>query len=83
MLARKNLLLLLLILAYTKLSFGQSLKTIMPTIGAPINYSNEEQILWQSILDKYSKINSGDLVYDTLNVTEKSLLDSLEMGGGH
>ena len=80
--ATKFTLVLLLVVMYSNLSFGQSLKTIGPTIGVPIIYSNEEQTLWQSILDKYSKINSGDLRYDTLNVTEKALIDSLEMGDG-
>ncbi len=63
-------------------SFGQTLKVIKPKIGTPNNYSKQEQILWQTIIDKYEKVNSGDLNYEKLSSNEKILIDSLEMGYG-
>src|SRR5690606_14949921 len=67
---------------FTTLSFGQTLKTIKPTIGAPNNYSRQKQALWQTTIDKYAKINSGDLDYEKLSSKDKILIDSLEMGYG-
>lgn len=64
------------------ISFGQTLKILKPAVGTPNNYSKQDQILWQSVLDKYSKIISGDLDYEALNVKDKALIDSFEMGSG-
>src|SRR5688500_18056665 len=66
----------------TNLSFGQTLRTIKPTIGTPNNYTKQEQIIWQSVLDKYSKINSADLDCEALNTKDKALIERLEMGSG-
>jgi hypothetical protein len=63
-------------------SFGQVLKTIKPTIGKANNYSKQEQIIWQTSIEKYSKINSGDLDYNKLKPEHKVLIDNLEMGFG-
>lgn len=82
MLNTKYFLAFIIILTSSKLLFGQSLKIITPTIGVGINYTKEEQLLWQSIIDKYAKINSGDLNYDSLSILEKTMIDSLEIGGG-
>jgi hypothetical protein len=62
--------------------FGQNLKTIRPEIGSSNNFSKKQQVVWQNILDKYSKINSGDLGYEELSKSDKALIDSLEMGYG-
>lgn len=56
-------------------SLGQTVKTMKPTIGAPNNYSKQEQALWQKTLDNYEK-------YQTLNSFDKAMIDSLEMGYG-
>jgi hypothetical protein len=74
--------LVLIAMMVSTLSFGQTLKSIRPTIGIPNNYSKEEQIIWQSALDNYSKTGSGDLEYEKLSSKEKALIDSLEMGIG-
>lgn len=71
-----------LITVSTTLSFGQTVRTLLPTIGTPYNYSTNDQIIWNTVLDKYSKINSNDLDYEKLNAADKALIDSLEMGGG-
>lgn len=63
-------------------SFGQTFKTIKPTIGTANKYSKQQQVTWQNIIDKYAKINSGDLDYEKLNSKDKILIDSLEMGYG-
>jgi hypothetical protein len=56
---------------------GQKVKTLTPSIGAPINFSKQEQVLWQAAMEKESKMG-----YDNLNAAEKVLIDSMEMGGG-
>jgi hypothetical protein len=66
----------------TVYSFGQALKTIKPTIGKANNYSKQEQITWQTTIEKYSKLNSGDLDYNKLKPEDKILIDNLEMGVG-
>ena len=62
-------------------TIGQ-IKTIKPTIGSANNYTPKEQVIWQKAIDKYQKINSFDIKYDTLSAIEKVLIDSLEMGSG-
>lgn len=63
-------------------SFAQQLKTIKPTIGAPNNYSKQDQALWKATLATYAKVSSGDLDYEKLNAKHKALIDSLEAGSG-
>jgi hypothetical protein len=72
-----KLILTFLTTAITIMSFGQAIKTLKPSIGAPINYSKQEQLLWQKVMDKESKTG-----YEKLSSTEKSLIDSIEMGVG-
>jgi Ataxin-1 and HBP1 module (AXH) len=62
--------------------FGQNLQTIRPEIGSVNNFSKKQQVIWQNILDKYSKINSGDIDYEKLSIRDKALIDSLELGYG-
>lgn len=64
------------------LAAAQSGKVIRPAIGNANNYSKQQQQVWQAVLEKYSRINSGDLNYDLLPDTEKKLIDSLENGYG-
>jgi hypothetical protein len=63
-------------------SFGQPVKTLKPTIGAPNNYSKQEQALWQAAMEKNSKLGDGSLDYDKISSAERILLDSLENGYG-
>lgn len=57
------------------------MKTIKPAIGTPNNYSKQQQILWESIVDKYLKMDSGEVDYEKLSAKEKTLIDSMEMNG--
>jgi hypothetical protein len=74
-----KIILIFLTTIFVSISFGQTLKILKPTVGKPNNYSKQDQIKWQSALDQYSKINSGDLDYKALNAKDKALIDSLEM----
>ena len=62
----------------TMTSLGQSIKILKPTVGAPNNYSKQEQALWQKSIDNYSDNDS----YQKLNSIDKAMVDSLEMGDG-
>lgn len=72
----------LIAFAITQLAVGQTVKTLKPTIGEPHNYSKSDQLMWQSVIDKYSKIASGDLNYQELSDKDKALIDRLENGDG-
>lgn len=63
-------------------SFGQTVKSLKPTLGTANNYSKQEQEIWQDVLKIDSKINAGDLDYDYLSPKDKALIDSLENGYG-
>jgi hypothetical protein len=58
-------------------AFGQKVKTLTPSIGVPINFSKQEQVLWQVAIEKETKMG-----YDNLNPAERILIDSMEMGRG-
>ncbi len=72
-----NNLILLFIMSTAFSAFGQKEKTLTPSIGAPINFSKEQQVLWQAAMDKETKMG-----YENLSSAEKILIDSMEMGGG-
>lgn len=63
-------------------SFSQKLKTIKPVIGSKNEYSLEKSQVWDDIMVKYDKINSGEMSYDSLTKEDLALVDSLEMGSG-
>ncbi len=77
----QSLLLLSAIMLHA-VSFGQALKTIKPTIGAPNFFTKKDQVAWQAVLIQYSKIESGTIAYEALSEAEKKFIDSLEMGYG-
>lgn len=62
--------------------FGQNLKTLKPEIGISHNFSKKQQVVWQNILDTYSKIETVGFDYEKLSKRDKALIDSLEMGYG-
>ena len=63
-------------------SFGQTVKTMKPTLGTPNNYSKQDQALWQTVMEKNKKVGDGSLYYDDLSSAERLLLDSLDNGYG-
>lgn len=63
-------------------SFGQTIKTMKPTVGAANNYTKQEQALWQAVAEKNIKLGDGSLRYDDLSDAEKKLMDSLDEGYG-
>lgn len=79
---RLNILTTILFTGISAFSFGQKLKIIKPEVGTPNNYSKEDQINWQNIIDKDLKINAGTLDYEKLSAKEKVLIESLEIGEG-
>lgn len=61
---------------------GQNLPVLHPTLGSENIYTKREHQMWLNTLDVYSKIESGNLAYETLSQQEKERIDSLEMGYG-
>ena len=61
---------------------GQNLKILKPEIGISHNFSKKQQVVWQDILDKYSRIETVGFDYKKLSKGDKALIDSLEMGYG-
>jgi hypothetical protein len=57
---------------------GQNLSIIKPIVHNSNNYSKTDQIVWQKTLDKYAKLNSGNIDYEQLAETDKMMIDSLE-----
>lgn len=69
-------------MATTFLSFGQTTRTIKPILGTPNSYSKQQQLIWQTVLEMYDKIKSGDADYKKLSPNDKALIDSLDEGYG-
>lgn len=61
---------------------GQNLPIIQATVHASNEFTKTEQAIWQKALDKYAKINSGDIDYEKLSEQDKKMIDSLESGYG-
>jgi hypothetical protein len=61
---------------------GQNLLTIQAKVYASNEFTKTEQAIWQKTLDKYAKINSGDIDYEKLSEQNKKMIDSLESGYG-
>lgn len=61
---------------------GQNLPTIQATVQASNEFTKTEQAIWQKALEKYAKINSGDIDYEKLSEQDKKMIDSLESGYG-
>ncbi|MET0391596.1 MAG: hypothetical protein ABW019_00590 [Chitinophagaceae bacterium] len=53
-----------------------------PELGAYNDFTKQEQLLWQKVVDQYRRIDSGILEYSQLSAKDQDLIDSLEAGYG-
>jgi hypothetical protein len=61
------------------LAIAQKLKTLKPEIGETRKYTKDQQVVWQTMIELYKKIDEGKITRESLTAKQALYIDSLDM----